>query len=103
MNDKLTTDNYELTIDNNDLTRDQAVAQAGLEAVNILNEIDCDFTNRLLRNGWVEFCADMEIPGETESDCERIITAYYYQKEEDVKKVEDLGDLNWEVHHYSIF
>jgi len=77
------------------LTREQAVAQVGEEAVAKVDAENCDFTNRVMDNGWVEFSASVKLGEET-------LTAYYYQTQEAVDAAEDLGSLTWEVEGYEV-
>lgn len=77
------------------LTREQAVAQVGEEAVAKVDAENCDFTNRVMDGGWVEFSASVKVGDET-------LTAYYYQTQAAVDAAEDLGNLTWEVKGYEV-
>lgn len=77
------------------MTRNEAIKEVGIEAVNAVERLNCDFTNRLMENGYTEFSACYDI-----NDEESII-AYYYQKDEDIN-VEDFSDLDWEIERYEL-
>ncbi len=77
------------------LTREQAVAAVGEEAVAKVEAENCDFTNRVMDGGWVEFAASVKVGDDT-------LTAYYYQTQEAVDAVEDLGSLTWEIEGYEV-
>jgi hypothetical protein len=83
------------------LNRDAAIKAAGIKVVEKVEALNCDFTNRLQTDGDtdVEFSASVNF---THPDGgEAILTAYYYQDEDDVD-VDDLGSLKWEIHGYEI-
>lgn len=86
-----------------DLTREQAIEAAGLEAVEKVEAMNCDFNNRVQTDGdtAVEFeaCVDF-IDSE---GAERSLTAYYYQEQEELDEVEDMGNLDWEIEGYEIW
>lgn len=77
------------------LNREQAVAQVGEEAVAKVEAENCDFTNRVMDNGLVEFSASVKVGDET-------LVAYYYQTQAAVDANEDLGNLDWEVEGYEV-
>jgi hypothetical protein len=76
------------------LTRDQAIAQCGLEAVNRVESANPDFSRREI-DGLIEFTASVPC-------CDQTLTAYYYQTRRDVDAVENLDDLIWSIAHYSV-
>lgn len=83
------------------LTREQAVAQVGSEAVDKVDAENCDFTNRLLPdNSRVEFSAS--VPCEDKDGYECTLLAYYYQDADDLVGVEDLSDLTWTIAGYEV-
>lgn len=86
------------------MTRDEAIALVGLEAVESVEGENCDFTNRVTNgtewDGFCEFSASVRLHDDP-NDREQLI-AYYYQKNEDVDATEDLGSLNWEIDHYEV-
>jgi hypothetical protein len=77
------------------LTREQAVAQVGEQAVAEVNAENCDFTNRVMDGGLVEFSASVRVGNDT-------LTAYYYQDQSAVDAAEGLDQLNWEIEGYEI-
>lgn len=82
----------------NYLTREEAIQQAGLKAVEAVESMNCEPTNRLTDDGTMEFRASIEIDVEEGTRLE----AYYYQDEEVAMETEDLSDLQWEIHGYRI-
>lgn len=86
-----------------DLTREQAIAAVGLAKVEELEALECDFTNRLQTDGdtAVEFAASLKFVDD--EGITRTLTAYYYQEQEDLDAVEDLGMLDWEIEGYEIW
>jgi hypothetical protein len=76
------------------LTRKQAIAQCGLEAVNRVESASSDFSHRELEDT-IEFTASVSCGDDT-------LTAYYYQDRRDVDAVENLDDLSWTVMHYTV-
>lgn len=77
------------------LNREQAVARVGEEAVAEVEAKNCEFTNRVMGNGWVELAASVKVGDET-------LVAYYYQTEDAVAAAEDLGNLTWEIEGFEI-
>lgn len=80
----------------NELTRQQAIETISLQAVEAVERENCDFTNRVMDNGWVEFSATLE----TE---EGSLVAYYYQTQDAVDACEQLDELDWEIDHYKVY
>lgn len=91
-------------MDYDKMTREDAIQYAGIEAVKAVESENCDFTNRVTDgtewDGWCEFSASVRLSNDP-NDRESLI-AYYYQKNEDVDAVEDMGDLTWTIDHYSV-
>jgi len=85
-----------------DLTRDQAINICGTSAVNNLDRLNCDFTNRVQTDGddAVEFAASIKCTDDNGDDCTLI--AYYYQDPDDIDETDDLGSLDWEINGYEI-
>jgi hypothetical protein len=86
------------------LSREEAIKQAGLDKVLEVEGLDCDFTNRLQTDGddSVEFAASVKFVDAEGID--RVLTAYYYQTPEDLERAgDDLGYLNWEIEGYEIW
>lgn len=80
------------------LSREEAINIAGLNAVEILDNENCEPTNRvgyLFGDDEIEFSASVSIE-------DGILKAYYYQDAESVKENE-LDCLDWEIHGYEIF
>lgn len=85
-----------------ELTREQAIDICGLDAVNKLDTVNCDFTNRVQTDGddAVEFAASISCKDSDGEDCTLI--AYYYQDQESVDAADDLGSLDWEINGYEV-
>jgi hypothetical protein len=83
-----------------DLTRKQTIEMVGLELVEKVENLNCDFTGRLQTDGddTVEFAASVDFIGEDGNA--RILTAYYYQNQE--KLYEEFGNLDWKANGYEI-
>lgn len=80
------------------LNRDTAIDIFGIEPIQSLDDVNCTFTNRVVDSeyvGMVEFSAYIEHD-------KYLITAYYYQTEEDIAQCEELDSLTWEIDHYEI-
>lgn len=82
-----------------DLTRNQAINICGIDAVNRLDSINCDFTNRAQTDGdnAVEFSASINC-----TDNNGTLIAYYYQDQDDIDNTDDLGSLDWEINGYEV-
>ena len=83
------------------LTREQAIQEAGLEIVEKLEHENCDFSGSLQTDGddAVEFTASIAFTNSDGDDCH--LVAYYYQMPEDLKERE-LDELDWEIEGYEI-
>lgn len=84
------------------MTREEAVAMVGLDAVERVEKENCDFTSRCQCDGdtAVEFSATVDA---TDTDGDRVsLVAYYYQQQEDVESCENLDELNWEIEGYEV-
>lgn len=84
------------------LSRDEAVKIVGEKAVAAVENENCDFTNRVQTDGdtGVEFSASVVCE---DQDGDRVtLVAYYYQEEEDLEGVEDLGGLDWEIEGFEV-
>ena len=77
------------------LTREQAVAQVGEQAVAEVDRANCDFTNRVMDSGMVEFSASVKVGDDT-------LTAYYYQAQADVDAAAELDQLGWTIEGYEV-
>ena len=84
------------------MTRDQAIEVAGIETVNKLDNENCDFTNRVQTDGdtSIEFSASIKFVDHDGSD--RYLVAYYYQEQEALDGIDDLGSLDWTIEGYEI-
>ena len=81
------------------LSREQAIEKAGFDAVHFVDSINCEMTGRVMDVvNVVEFSATVDL---TDSDFETL-TVYYYQNEEYIKMLEDLGDADWEPFGYRV-
>lgn len=83
----------------NYLTREEAIAEVGEDAVDFVDNIDCQATDRPMENNVVEYEACVDL---TKSKHDHL-TAYYYQDEKDLKNTEDMGNLDWKVHGYILY
>ena len=85
------------------LTREQAIEMVGLELVEKVESMNCDFTNRIQTDGdtAVEFSAGINFIDK--DGYRRTLTAYYYQDPRDLDATDDLGSLDWEVSGYEIY
>lgn len=85
--------------------RAEVVEILGEEAVERVERENCDYTGCVSAdldcNNEVEFSASISLPGDEERDgiC---LTAYYYQDKDKAQETEDLGDLDWEVRHFTL-
>ena len=77
------------------LTRAQAIEAAGEDAVKAVESKNCDFTNRVMDDGQVEFAASV-------TTSEGVLTAYYYQSQAAVDAADGLDALDWEIEGYEI-
>jgi hypothetical protein len=89
------------------MTRDQAIHQGYAEQVEAVDKIACDYSQRSdwpgKQPGEIEFTAShrwVDAHGDA-----YIITAYYYQAEDDIKRFSpdgDLGSLDWVAVDYEV-
>ena len=78
------------------LTREQAINLVGIAAVMAVEDKGCDFTNRVMDGGVVEFAASVVTS-------EGVLTAYYYTSQEEIDAAgEDLSNVDWEIYGYEI-
>lgn len=77
------------------LTREQAIEAVGEDAVKAVEAKNCDFTNRVMDDGKVEFAASV-------TTSEGVLTAYYYQSQDAVDAADGLDALDWEIEGYEI-
>lgn len=82
------------------LTYEEIKKRFGLEILDELDQENCEFTNRLMTNGEVEFTASLEILDNFGDEI--TLTAYYYQDQDDVDAVENLDELDWEIYGYEV-
>lgn len=91
---------------NRNLSREEVVEILGEEIVDKVESENCDFTNSVSAdldcNNEVEFSATYAIKREDPVWGFISITAYYYQDKDLVSETEDLGNLYWEVRHFTI-
>lgn len=83
------------------MTRDEAIKTVGIESVDAVENLGCDYSGLLLPDGdeRVEFIATLRLPEESEFET---ITAVYYQDNADVAAAEDLDNLDWEIATYRL-
>lgn len=78
------------------MNKSDAIQLVGFDKVLELDNVNCDFTNRLTGDDTVEFSASVKL------DSGRLLTAYYYQDSEAVKACDDMATLNWQIDHYTL-
>lgn len=86
------------------LSREQAIAAVGVEAVEKVEAENCDFTSRIMPPGWgdvVEFSACTKCVDHDGDDC--VLVAYYYQDQSAVDEADKLDHLDWEIAGYEIY
>ena len=71
------------------LNRLEAIEAVGLNAIEAVEYINCDYTNTLTNNDTVEFKSSIRIG-------DIILSAYYYPTQD------ELDDINWIIHHYEV-
>lgn len=85
------------------LTRDQAIAEVGIEAVERVDAVNCEFTNRVQTDGdeAVEFFAMVNTTDRFGEDAR--LVAFYYQMPDDLEAAgDDLSNCNWAVSGYEV-
>jgi hypothetical protein len=81
------------------MTREEAIAKVGIDAVDFVDSINCEITGRVLDNpDIVEFSATIGLVDSAFED----LTAYYHQYQQDMDEVDDLGSLDWEIYGYEV-
>ena len=91
---------FEAALGGAELTRAYAIRFASLAVVNAADEVNCDFTNRVMNNDSVELNGSVNFI-DRDGD-ERTLTAYYYQDASDVADYGDISSLKWDVDHYKL-
>lgn len=82
------------------LTRAQAIALVGEDAVNTVGRENCEYTNRCL-DDFVEFAASVEAEDIEGYSC--TLTAYYYPSQQEIDDAgDDLSNVEWIVDGYSV-
>lgn len=87
-----------------EMTREQAVAAVGEDAVNIVERENCDFTNRVQCDGdtRVEFAASVRCE-DTEGNDVTLIAYYYIEQSElDANEDNSLDVFNWKIEGYEV-
>lgn len=88
-------------INHNNLSRDQAIEIVGLEAVESAETENVFQTGTLRRDDQIEFKSRFICKNKNGEKC--IINAVWLMDGEDVRRVDDLSDLNWDdCNHYII-
>ena len=77
------------------LTREQAIEIVGADAVSAVEAKNCDFTNRVMDGGMVEFAASVVTS-------EGVLTAYYYQTQTALDAADGLDALDWEIEGWEV-
>lgn len=84
---------------NGNLTRDQAIAIVGIDAVNTVDHENCDYTNRVQTDGddGIEFSASVACADGA------VLIAYYYLTQNDIDNAgDDLSNCDWQIAGYEI-
>jgi len=84
------------------LTRDEAIEQIGEAAITEVENTDCNYTGRVLPDGdsRVEFSSSVLCK---DQDGNRVVlSAYYYQEQDDLDGLEELDSLHWIIEGYEI-
>jgi hypothetical protein len=87
------------------LTREQAIQQAGIDVVKAVEAKNCDFTNRVQTDGdtAVEFSASVSFIDLDPAVLTRTLTAYYYHDADAVEAAGELDQLCWVIEGYEIY
>jgi hypothetical protein len=83
------------------LSREQAIKEVGLNFVEQVESMNCDFSGRATNDGTVEFIATVNA-GQDEDGFKRTISAYYVHDADAVDATDDISDLDWVVDHYTV-
>lgn len=90
-------------IDISNMTREQAVAAVGEQAVAAVEAENCDFTGALMDecDPCVEFAASV---GCEDKDGNRVtLSAYYYPTQAELDDVgDDLSNIDWQIVRYEV-
>lgn len=83
-----------------DMTREQAIERATLDAVRQVERENCELTSRVQTDGDtdVEWSASIDID---QDGIPGVLTVYYYTTPEAAQE-EDLTNVNWKIHGYEI-
>lgn len=85
------------------LTREQAAAIVGAQAVDAVETANCDFTNRLMDqgDGRVEFSASVSAVDQNGMRC--VLACYYYPTQQELDDAgDDLSNVDWVIHGYEV-
>ena len=86
---------------NNNLSRDQAINIVGLNAVESAENENAVQTGTLRRDGQVEFKSRFVCVDKNGDKC--TISAVWLMDADNVQRVDDLSDLNWDAcNHYIV-
>jgi hypothetical protein len=85
------------------LTRDQAIAAVGLRAVDLVDTLNCDFTNRLQTDGdeAIEFSATVSATDRDDSEV-RLVAFHYQMPDALAAAGDDLSNCDWAISGYEI-
>ena len=89
------------------LTREQAIEQAGLETVLKVEKLNCEPTNRLQTDGdtSTEWAASFRFDSEEDAYTKTLIAYYYTTPEQNQVMIEHDGDgsyIDWKINGYEI-
>lgn len=96
-----------MSIKTNLLSRDEAIAKAGIAAIEKLDNENCEATNRLMgdNSDLVEYAASVrvDINDEQGDTYEWTLTAYYYPTKDELEAAgDDLGNVDWSIEGYQL-
>ena len=86
---------------NKNLSRDQAIEIVGLDAVEAVETGNVVQAGTLRRDGQVEFKSRLNCKDQEGESC--TLSAVWLMDGDDVRRVDDLSDLNWDdCNHYIV-
>ena len=85
------------------LTREQAIAIVGEQAVKKVDGKSCDYTCRLMgdNDDRAEFSASVCCKDKDGNEC--VVTAYYYPTQQELDGAgDDLSNVDWEIYGHEV-
>lgn len=88
------------------MTREQAIALVGIDAVDRVDAVNCEPTNRVLDAGddSAEWAASVHLPDDEDGFARRLVAVYYTTPEQDATMgaTGDGASIDWVVDHYEV-